>query len=156
MFWIFIALIMAEERPSKLPKSHVRGKQLYEQYCFQCHGSLALSENELAKKVSAPALAGRISKDEYPETIQLIQKGKGLMPSYEMLIDKQDSKRILIYLSRLDEKTGLDPKPKDYIEEENKNNKDVNKPKEDEPKVKKTISNPKINKPIAPQKDEQK
>ena len=36
------------------------------------------------------------------------------MPAYEMLLDKHDSKRILLYLSRLDPETGLDPNPEDY------------------------------------------
>ena len=121
MIWLLIALVFAEERPSKLPKNHVRGKQLYEQYCFQCHGALALAENELANSINAPPLAGRIPKEEYPPAITLVQRGQGLMPAYEMLIDKHDTKRILIYLSRLDEKTGLDPNPKAYEEEEKKN-----------------------------------
>ena len=125
MFHLWVALVFAEGRPTKLPKSHVRGKQLYEQYCFPCHGSLALSKGDLAEVMNVPPLAGRIKKEGYPEAIQVIQQGKGNMPAYEMTLDKHDSKRILIYLSRLDPTSGLDPNPEDYEDTEQRDTKTI-------------------------------
>lgn len=114
MLWSILISLALAESPTKLPLNHVRGKELYDTMCFQCHGEIALAESPLAKSTNAPALAGVIPKEDYAETIKLIQTGKGMMPAYEMLLDKHDTKRILIYLSRLDPETGLDPKPEDY------------------------------------------
>ena len=114
MLWSFIISLALAESPTKLPFNHVRGKQLYDEMCFQCHGEFALAENQLSKSTNSPALAGVILKEDYAKAVKLIQAGKGMMPAYEMLLDKHDSKRILIYLSRLDPETGLDPKPEDY------------------------------------------
>ena len=160
MIWLLVAFAVAEERPTKLPKSYVRGKQLYEQYCFQCHGPLALAENELAQSMKAPPLAGRISKKEYPEAIDLIQKGQGIMPSYEMTLDKHDTKRILMYLSRLDQETGLDPDPKAYEEEEKKKEEKKNSKQKSKKKIgpnlkePKSIANPKMLGPRIPKAKE--
>ena len=120
MLWSILISLALAESPTKLPLNHVRGKELYDTMCFQCHGELALAESPLAKSTNAPALAGVIPKEDYAETIKLIQIGKGMMPAYEMLLDKHDTKRILIYLSRLDPETGLDPKPEDYETVEDK------------------------------------
>jgi len=127
MFWFLGLLLAYADQPTKLPLNHVRGKQLYDELCFQCHGEKALAESDLAQKTQTPALAGRISSEDYPNAIAVIQEGRGRMPAYEMLVDKHDSKRILMYLSRLDPETGLDPKPDDYIEAEEELNEKRNK-----------------------------
>ena len=113
LLWIGILGAMAGQ-PTRLHVDHVRGKELYDDLCFQCHGPLALAETPMAKQLQAPPLAGVITKEQYQENITIIQQGNGMMPSFEMLIDKHDSKRILMYLSRLDPETGLDPNPKEY------------------------------------------
>ena len=104
---LIIAAAIAENQPSRLDKNDVRGKALYEQYCAACHGERALGDGPLAKSISkVPPLAGRFQHDSYPEMIELIQGGRNQMPAYEQLIDRTDSKRILIYLRRLDPETG--------------------------------------------------
>ena len=145
MFWyilssFFIAPTFADQ-PTRLPLNHVRGKQLYDDLCFQCHGELALAENDMAKATGTPALAGKIPPEKYEQYVKIIQEGKGLMPAYEMTIDKHDSKRILMYLYRLDSETGLDPDPKDYEDQkekdaEEKEKNDIGlKPKKSRPKL---------------------
>lgn len=112
MLWLWLTLVHAEV-PKTIPDAHVRGKELYDDLCFQCHGATGLADSPMAQSTKSPALAGVIDETEFPKAISVIQEGKGLMPAYEMVIDKHDSKRILIYLARLDATTGLDPKAKD-------------------------------------------
>lgn len=127
MLWSILISLALADQPTRLPLNHVRGKQLYDDLCFQCHGELALAENQMAKATGTPPLAGTIPKEEYKEAIKIIQEGKGMMPGYEMTIDKHDAKRILIYLSRLDPETGLDPNPKDYEDQEEKDKEEKEK-----------------------------
>lgn len=111
MLWLWLTMVHAEV-PKTIPDAHVRGKQLYDDLCFQCHGATGLADSPMAQSTKSPALAGVVDESNFPEAIKLIQEGKGLMPAYEMVIDKHDTKRILIYLSRLDSETGLDPNQK--------------------------------------------
>jgi mono/diheme cytochrome c family protein len=109
---LFLKLAAAEV-PKTIPLPHIRGKELYDDLCFQCHGANGLANTPLAKSTGAPALAGKFSDDNYSAGIAIIQEGKVGMPAYEMVIDKHDSKRILIYLGGLDPETGMDPRVKE-------------------------------------------
>ena len=111
--------------PKTIPLPHIRGKELYDDLCFQCHGANGLADTPLAKSTHAPKLAGQFSDGEYAEGIKLVQQGVGVMPAYEMRIDKDDTKRILIYLSGLDPETGIDPRVK--IEEDDEESKKKSK-----------------------------
>ena len=119
-FWILIQSISWAEVPKKLPKDPVRGQELYDELCFQCHGAKALGENPVGIAMKAPPLAGQISKEDYDRAIVIIQEGQGMMPAYEMLIDKHDSKKILMYLSQLDPVTGENPlaEPEEEIDQD--------------------------------------
>ena len=96
------------------------GKELYDDLCFQCHGVNGLADTPLAASTKAPKLAGQFSEDTYAAGIAVVQQGKGTMPAYEMVIDKHDSKRILIYLGGLDPETGIDPRIKEKEDDESK------------------------------------
>ena len=117
IFCLLVSLGFAEV-PKTIPLPHIRGKELYDDLCFQCHGTVGLADTPLALTMNAPALAGQFTTEEYAAGIKLVQEGKGLMPSYEMVIDKHDTKRILIYLGGLDPETGIDPRIKEETEEE--------------------------------------
>ena len=105
---LLLTLTAAAEMPSKMLPDEVRGKKLYQELCWQCHGKKALGNGPQSKLLKAPALAGMVKKEQFSQLIKLIQNGKRLMPAYEQVIDRHDSKRILQWLSRLDKKTGED------------------------------------------------
>ena len=146
--FLLLLYIAEADVPKTIPLPHIRGKELYDDLCFQCHGPNGLADTPLAKSTNAPKLAGQFSDGEYAEGIKLVQHGIGTMPAYEMLIDKHDIKRILIYLGGLDSETGIDPRVKSEEDENPKKKSKENskvKPKESaQPDAsKKTLENKK-------------
>ena len=118
--FLLLLHVAVAEVPKTIPLPHIRGKELYDDLCFQCHGVNGLADTPLAKSMNAPKLAGQFSDGDYAEGIKLVQQGVGTMPAYEMIIDKHDTKRILIYLGGLDSETGIDPRVKSEEDEESK------------------------------------
>ena len=98
-FWIMIGEPVLADVPKKLPPSKERGENLYKELCWQCHGMKGEGNGPLSSvlKTTVPAIAGEL---EQPEKIliDIIQQGKGAMPAYEQLIDRHDSRRILLWL----------------------------------------------------------
>ena len=97
------------DTPAKLPPDTERGEARYRDNCWQCHGANALGDGPVADALPSPSLAGRISKDAFPDTIALIQGGQGSMPAYSQILDRHDVRRILLWLETLDPQTGLPP-----------------------------------------------
>ena len=118
--FLLLLHVAVAEVPKTIPLPHIRGKELYDDLCFQCHGVNGLADTPLAKSMNAPKLAGQFSDGDYAEGIKLVQQGVGTMPAYEMIIDKHDTKRILIYLGGLDSETGIDPRVKSEEDEQPK------------------------------------
>ena len=130
MLFLFVGLAFADvpkkyEVPKKLPYDDIRGGQLYNDLCWQCHGKLAKGDGPLSAELNAPALLTKITPERIPELVDIIQWGKGSMPGYEQLIDKHDSKRILKWIRCINKKTG-------------KNNCDANRRNKEKEKAAKT------------------
>ena len=136
--FVLLFHVAVADVPKTIPLPHIRGKELYDDLCFQCHGVNGMAETPLAKSTGSPKLAGKFLDGNYAEGIKVVQQGVGTMPAYEMIIDKHDTKRILIYLSGLDAQTGLDPRVKPEEEEE----------PEQEPKKSNTNLNTNKKKPV--------
>jgi mono/diheme cytochrome c family protein len=91
--------------PTKIPPDRDRGRELYAINCWPCHGEAALGDGPA---MASPPLAGRISASGYDEAVALIQAGKGDMPGFSAVMDKSETRRILVWLAELDPKTGAD------------------------------------------------
>ncbi len=142
MILLFAGLLWAKKPeskvPTRMPLDPVRGQELYRDFCWQCHGRRALGKGPLAASFETPPppLAGRMGKKDFKSLIKLIQEGKGTMPAYSEIIDRHDSRRILIWLSGLDKEKGAD------LLEEMKKNFDARKEELKKEKSKEKLKSP--------------
>ena len=97
VLWLLSSVLLYAEVPKKLPPPKQRGENLYKELCWQCHGTLGQGDGPLSKVMQAPSLAG-VAKEKEKLHIDIIQNGKGRMPSYAEVIDRHDSRRILLWL----------------------------------------------------------
>jgi mono/diheme cytochrome c family protein len=115
-------------QPSKLPSDIIVGKQAYQAYCWVCHGEKADGNGPQAAQlqVSPPALLPLVSNKSIlldDPLIDTVLKGKGYMPAYDQLLDRQEVRRILFYLQ--DMSSDLEEeKKKGKKEEKQKENKE--------------------------------
>ena len=93
--------------PTKLAPDEERGEALYRENCWQCHGTNGLGDGPLAVALPSPPLAGRIAAEDFPASVDLIQAGTGSMPAYSQVLNRHDSRRIMVWLATLDPETGL-------------------------------------------------
>jgi mono/diheme cytochrome c family protein len=106
--------------PTKRPSDHVRGKELWSSACWQCHGAQGLGDGPAAASLvgGVPDLTTRVVTGDTEEIaregalVDVIQDGRGRMPAYSEVIDRADSRRILIYVRDVGEGRG-DPDAKD-------------------------------------------
>ena len=86
--------------PSKRPPDRERGRELWLQSCWQCHGEQGKGDGPAATALpdGVPTLESKVSKEQFEALVKVIQDGKGRMPAYKEDIDKHDARRILIYL----------------------------------------------------------
>ena len=91
--------------PSKLPPDKERGEALYQANCGMCHGVTAQGDGPLSAVLQRPAprLAGAIHTNKQEGNIDLIQQGRGDMPAYSAIMDRHDTRRVLVWLGSLDE-----------------------------------------------------
>jgi mono/diheme cytochrome c family protein len=85
----------------KRPTDDQRGKELYERHCVSCHGAKNRGDGPAtsALVVKVPDLAGKIKAD--PDTIKLVQLGRGPMPAFEASFDADDTKRLLGWMAKV-------------------------------------------------------
>jgi mono/diheme cytochrome c family protein len=86
--------------PSRRASDPEIGETLWKQSCWQCHGESGKGDGPAAASVvgGVPSLEGRIIEENFDELVEVIQAGKGRMPGFSETMEKQDSRRILIYL----------------------------------------------------------
>lgn len=86
--------------PTKRKPDRERGRDLWLQSCWECHGTEGKGDGPAAAAVpgGVPTLEGKISEDKFDALVVLVEDGKGRMPAYREDIDKHDARRILLYL----------------------------------------------------------
>ena len=86
--------------PSKRPLAPEIGENLWKQSCWQCHGEDGKGDGPAAANLigGVPSLKGKIDEDRFDSLVTVIQTGKGSMPAFSETIERQDSRRILVYL----------------------------------------------------------
>jgi mono/diheme cytochrome c family protein len=101
---LFTPLVASAGVPRKRSADHVRGQELWERSCWQCHGEEARGDGPAAAGLTAkvPDLRGRVSADRQQELVSLILAGKGMMPAFSEELDRHDARKILVYLRRLE------------------------------------------------------
>lgn len=99
--------------PTKRPEDHVRGRTVFMQSCWQCHGASNNGQGPAAEALvgGVPDLRGKMSEDRFDALIPIILEGKGKMPAYAEEMDKHDARRVLVYLHRLDTGEETPPAP---------------------------------------------
>jgi mono/diheme cytochrome c family protein len=98
IWWLYVWSVQADV-PKKLPPPKERGEILYKDLCWQCHGEQGRGDGPLSKSIKSgiPVISGTSTAKE-KDRIDIIQYGNGVMPAYEQLIDRHDSRRILLWL----------------------------------------------------------
>jgi mono/diheme cytochrome c family protein len=85
----------------KRPTDDQRGKELYDRHCTSCHGAKNKGDGPATQAlvVKVPDLAGKVKAD--PDTIKLVQLGRGPMPAFEASFDNDDTKRVLSWMAKV-------------------------------------------------------
>lgn len=106
--------------PTKMDKPRDRGRALYREGCWGCHGWTGEGGGPTAAllKTSAPPLAGRYTEDQFESVATIILNGRGEMPGYSQVMDRADAKRVLAWLSALDRDNPVDEGPKPEKDED--------------------------------------
>lgn len=108
---LLIGGVAAAGVPTKRPPDPERGRTLYRENCWGCHGwtGEGAGPTDALLPTRSPPLAGRITEAEYEATVKLILEGKGDMPGFAQVMDRFDARRILVWLATLDPERPHDP-----------------------------------------------
>ena len=89
--------------PGKRPPDAEVGERLWKQSCWMCHGKAGQGDGPAAAALpgGVPSLEGKAGKERNSENVRIIQEGLGRMPAYAETIDRHDTKRILVYLRKV-------------------------------------------------------
>ncbi len=110
---ILLPMATFAAQPRKRPADHVRGKEIWERSCWQCHGKEAGGDGPAAAElaIAVPDLRGNLAGSRQKELIDAILHGRSAMPAFSEELDIYDARKILVYLRRLEEKALEPPKP---------------------------------------------
>ena len=94
--------------PTKRLDDDVLAAKLYRENCVGCHGARGIGDGPLSQVLGAPGLAGEV--ESTPETVELVQVGRGDMPGYSGIFGERDTERLLAWLAGIDPVVGISPK----------------------------------------------
>lgn len=86
--------------PSTRPSDRERGREIWLESCWQCHGESGKGDGPAAAAFAGgvPTLVGKVPPAEYDRLVTVVLDGRGRMPAFREDIDKHDARRILVYL----------------------------------------------------------
>jgi len=104
------------DQPTTRPDDIVRGQELYDRHCVQCHGALNDGKGPAAASlvVPIPDLQSKFEIDDLDALVPVILDGRGAMPSFVNSFDKYDARRVLKHMA------GLNPESARYFEKPEK------------------------------------
>ena len=106
LFALLIALLLpawvSAKQPTKRPTDERRGEILFQQNCWQCHGTRGEGSGPLAEAFGGPLapIGKRFGKGDYNDQIKVILQGRGDMPGFDQVMDRADARRVLIWLEQ--------------------------------------------------------
>lgn len=98
------------DQPTTRPNDMVRGKELYDRHCVQCHGAANDGKGPASASLVAPVpdLQGQIKSDDFDALVPVILDGRGTMPSFVNSFDKYDARRALRHMAGLTVETATE------------------------------------------------
>lgn len=98
-------------QPTKRPTDQERGKELYDRHCVACHGVRGAGDGPATEAlvVPVPDLVGKVKADQ--ASIDVVEIGRGAMPSFQPSFDAADAKRVLMYMAKLQDQPETPPAP---------------------------------------------
>lgn len=109
MVLLLAATATSAKAPSnKRPTDEERGQELYDRHCFQCHGARVDGQGPATTALvrPVPSLVNAVKVDD--ATVQVVLRGKGVMPAFETSFDRADARRVLQHMKRLADGEGDD------------------------------------------------
>jgi mono/diheme cytochrome c family protein len=99
IFFLLTSLAFAGQ-PTKRPLAADRGGQLYMQNCWMCHGKRGKGDGPAASAfpTESPNIVGTLGAKKKDKMARVILDGRGDMPAFSQVMDRQDAKRILLWL----------------------------------------------------------
>ena len=81
-----------------------QGKELFLQFCIQCHGAKGLGDGTLIqidKYPPPPPFNGALKNLEEGKIFHSIHYGKNLMPSHRTQLSKEERRKIVMFIQEL-------------------------------------------------------
>ncbi|MFT7518078.1 MAG: mono/diheme cytochrome c family protein [Kiritimatiellia bacterium] len=96
-----VALAKDSKRTHR-PSDAVRGKELYDRHCQQCHGARGHGDGPATDQLIAevPDLLGVVTHSNSSTFVPTVMDGKGPMPGFSASFDQYDARRVLRHLVR--------------------------------------------------------
>ena len=106
---LLVAGLATGAKSSKRPSDEVRGRELYDRHCVQCHGANAKGDGPAAEAlvVPVPDLHGVLEAKDREEHVRTILDGSGAMPGFEASFDRYDARKVMRHMekqARIDDK----------------------------------------------------
>lgn len=111
---------VAADSPGRRPSDSERGEELYTRHCVACHGAKAKGDGPMAAGLVAPMpdLQGAVGGKALDDHIRVVMRGRGPMPAYEQVFDRDDAKRVVNWMANVHQRKPPKKKEAEAAEDE--------------------------------------